>query len=92
MLEGERNTSKKCPNPRCVHQHKPRGRRYTCPVCGLAGHRDVVGAINLLSKHLLREVGQLPPPNEVKYRQPFRIERPRRSPQDTGNVAEGTAG
>jgi putative transposase len=90
-LEDERYTTQKCPNPNCPHKHKPKGRNYRCPECKLQAHRDVVGAINILSKHLLGELGKLLPPNEVKYRQPFRIERSRRSPQDTGQVAVGLA-
>jgi putative transposase len=83
-----------CTCPGCGHEHKPRGRNYVCPVCGLRAHRDAVSAANILSLHLYDELGHIQP-TEPKYRQPFRKaspersrrERPRRSPEDTGQVA-----
>jgi hypothetical protein len=45
-----------------------------------------VGAANILSLYLEGEMGHIHP-TEPKYRQPFRKERPRRSPADTGQVA-----
>jgi transposase len=41
----ERGTSSRCPE--CGHQHKPAGRNWACNACGLSGHRDLVGSINL---------------------------------------------
>ena len=43
-LVDEHDTSQTCPN--CGERHKPKGRRYRCPACGFAAHRDVVGAAN----------------------------------------------
>ena len=89
-LQDEAHTTRTCPG--CGHEHKPRGRNYVCPVCGLRAHRDAVGAANILSLHLHGEMGRVQP-TEPKYRQPFRKGRPRRSPPDTGQVAaaSGTA-
>jgi putative transposase len=41
----ERGTSSHC--PKCGHQHKPTGRNWVCKACGLSGHRDLVGSINM---------------------------------------------
>jgi putative transposase len=41
----ERGTSSRC--PKCGHQHKPTGRNWVCKACGLSGHRDLVGSINM---------------------------------------------
>src|SRR5947209_11956717 len=41
----ERGTSSRCPV--CGHKHKPKGRNWTCRVCGFAGHRDLVGSVNM---------------------------------------------
>jgi putative transposase len=83
-LQDEAYTTRTCPG--CRHEHKPRGRDYVCPVCGLRAHRDAVGAANILSLYLQGEIG-LVQPTEPKYRQPFQRERLRRSPEDTGQVA-----
>ena len=83
-LQDEAYTTRTCPG--CGHEHKPRGRVYACPVCGLRAHRDGVGAANILSLYLQGEMGHIQP-TEPKYRQPFRKERPRRRPEDTGQVA-----
>jgi putative transposase len=40
----ERGTSSTC--PKCLKRHKPRGRVFACPHCGLVCHRDVVGGVN----------------------------------------------
>jgi putative transposase len=84
-FENEAETSRTCPG--CGHEHKPRGRNYVCPDCGLRAHREEVGSVNILSRSLYGELGQIQPTGNVKYRQPFRKERPRRSPLDTGQVA-----
>jgi putative transposase len=41
----ERGTSSRCPV--CGHTHKPKGRNWTCRVCGFRGHRDLVGSVNM---------------------------------------------
>jgi putative transposase len=43
----ERGTSSTC--PACGERVKPRGRNFRCPHCGTELHRDVVGALNILS-------------------------------------------
>jgi putative transposase len=84
QLQDEAYTTRICPG--CKHEHKPRGRVYACPVCGLRAHRDAVGAANILSLYLEGEMGHIQP-TTPKYRQPFRKGRPRRRPEDTGQVA-----
>ena len=39
-------TSQMCPV--CGTQHKMKDRRYRCRTCGYHGHRDIVGAINII--------------------------------------------
>jgi len=75
VLENEAYTTRTCPG--CRHEHKPRGRQYHCPVCGLRAHRDAVGAANILSRHLYGELGHIQA-TRPKYRQPFRKARPER--------------
>lgn len=81
----EAHTSQTCPS--CGHRYKPRGRVYTCTACGFCEHRDVVGAVNILSRFrvgkLAGVVGGFKPPT-TKYRRPFN--KWRRSPSDTGQV------
>jgi putative transposase len=82
-LVDEGYTSQTC--PKCGHRHKPRGRVYRCPVCGFRGHRDVVGATNILSRFVAGEVGKLPGPSGPDmYRYPFWVMRSR---LDTAQVA-----
>ena len=50
VLQNERYTSRTCPS--CRRRHKPRGRRFRCPWCGFAAHRDVVGAWNIRKEYL----------------------------------------
>lgn len=50
VLQDEAYPSQEC--PRCGRRHKPRGREYTCVVCGLRFHRDGVGAVNIRRKYL----------------------------------------
>ena len=83
-LENEAYTSQTCPNPNCLHRLKPRGRVYRCPACGFCGHRDIVGAANILSRFKYGEFGRLFP-SETKYRHPFITGK--RSPVDTRQVA-----
>ena len=58
---------------------------FHCPACGIQAHRDVVGQINLLSRHKTGEVGQLPVPATVKYRIPHDVRVLRRC-RDTGHL------
>jgi putative transposase len=94
VLVDEHYSSQTCPC--CQQRHKPRGRLYTCGRCGFRGHRDGVGAVNLLSRHLHGEVGQIRPPEETKYRRPAVVigKRRLRNCRDTGQslltVAWGT--
>jgi putative transposase len=87
VLVDEHYSSQTCPC--CGRRHKPAGRVYTCPGCGFRGHRDAVGAVNLLSRHLHGEVGQIRPPQETKYRRPAVVigKRRLRSCPDTGQSA-----
>lgn len=39
-------TSQRCPD--CGHNHHAKDRRYHCTNCGYVGHRDVVGAKNII--------------------------------------------
>jgi putative transposase len=64
----EHYTSQTCPN--CGHRHKPKGRTFLCPACGFCGHRDIVGASNLLSRAVYGELGKVRPPDKVTYRRP----------------------
>src|SRR6266545_2954839 len=48
-LVDERGTSSTCPACR-QRASKPTGRRFHCRHCGLAGHRDLVGARNIAAK------------------------------------------
>ena len=89
ILVDEQHTSKTCPNPTCNHRHKPQGRVYRCPVCGFQAHRDVVGAANILSRHLHGEVGKVRPPPATMYRHPFLTGK--RSGLDTGQPAMAVA-
>jgi putative transposase len=66
----EAHTSQTCTS--CGHRHKPKGRVYTCPACGFCGHRDVVGASNILSRFLYGKLAKVPVP-EPKYRRPAAI-------------------
>ncbi|MBQ7895447.1 MAG: transposase, partial [Oscillospiraceae bacterium] len=39
-------TSQTCPV--CGTRHKMKDRRYKCSTCGYLGHRDIVGAMNII--------------------------------------------
>jgi putative transposase len=84
VFANEAYTSKTCPNPNCLHKIKPKGRVYRCPACGFVGHRDIVGASNILSRHLCGKLGQIYPA-DTKYRHPFLTGK--RSPADTRELA-----
>jgi putative transposase len=70
VLVSEAYTSQTC--PKCGQKHKPKGRVYRCAneVCGFVGHRDVVGASNIWSKHSHNQVGGMYPPF-VRVLHPF---------------------
>jgi putative transposase len=85
-LVDERYTSQTCPS--CGCRHKPRGRVYTCGQCGFSGHRDGVGAVNILSVQQHGEPGRICPTGSTTYRIPYNV-RVLRSPLDTGQVACG---
>jgi putative transposase len=80
----EAYTSQTCPS--CGHRHKPQGRTYTCPnlACGAVAHRDVVGAVNILSRFVYNELAKVPAVIP-KYRHP--VLRGKRSPVVTRQVA-----
>jgi putative transposase len=80
----EAYTSQTCPS--CGHRHKPQGRTYVCAnlACGAVAHRDVVGAVNILSRFVYNELAKVPAV-EPKYRHP--IKRGKRSPVVTRQVA-----
>lgn len=80
-LSDEAYTSQTCPE--CLNCYKPKGRTYRCPVCGFIGHRDGLGAANILSQHYTGEPGHVLPPLP-KYRYPFVG---KRSPLDTRDLA-----
>lgn len=68
LLEDEHYTSQTCPG--CGKRKKPKGRVYTCRRCGFVGHRDVVGASNILSRRLYGELGRVRV-CETMYRYPY---------------------
>jgi putative transposase len=82
--EDEAYTSQTCLS--CSRRHKPKGRRYRCPACGLQAHRDVVGQVNILSRFQHGEPGKIPAPAVVKYRIPHNVRVMRRC-RDTGRAA-----
>jgi putative transposase len=90
VLANEHYSSQTCPS--CQQRYKPAGRVYRCPVCGFRGHRDGVGAANLLSRHLYGAVGLIRPPGETKYRRPAVFDkRSMRRRLDTGQFARTVA-
>jgi len=50
VLVSEAYTTQTC--PKCKKRHKPKGREYRCrnKKCGFVGHRDLVGASNIVAK------------------------------------------
>ena len=63
----ERGTSSRCPE--CGHRHRPKGRTWTCKICGFSGHRDLVGATNM---HVLGfgSPVECPSHTDTTYRRP----------------------
>jgi putative transposase len=88
VLQDEHYTSQTCPV--CGHRKKPSGRIYRCGACGGVFHRDVVGAVNILSAHLHGEPGHIRPPIP-KYRRPF-LNGTLRSRADTPELARSSPG
>jgi putative transposase len=83
-LVEEHYTSQTC--PQCGHLYKPKGRIYKCPACGFRGHRDIVGAANILSRYREGAVGKVSCEGITpKYRHPYLTGK--RSPLDTRQVA-----
>jgi putative transposase len=68
LLVEEHHTTQTCPN--CGSRKKPSGRIYSCGQCGFVGHRDVVGASNILSRRLFGELGRVQV-IETMYRHPY---------------------
>ena len=76
-----------CPN--CRHRYKPKGRKYECPACGFCGHRDVVGALNILSRYRFGEVSKIALSEKEKYRHPYLCGgKGKRSRPDTADMAD----
>jgi putative transposase len=63
----EAYTSQTCAS--CGNRHKPTGRIYSCPACGVVVHRDVQGAANILSRFCYDALARVPVPNPM-YRHP----------------------
>jgi putative transposase len=70
LLENEAYTSQTCPC--CGNRKKPKGRVYECGVCGFVGHRDSVGAMNILSRRLFGEPGRVLAETTM-YRHPYKV-------------------
>jgi putative transposase len=81
-LENEAYTTQTCPC--CGEKQKPRGRVYKCKKCGFVGHRDVVGACNILSRRLYGELARVQV-SITKYRHPYITGK--RSHPDTVEIA-----
>lgn len=73
-LQEESYTSQTC--PACGYRHKPKGRVFRCPSCGLVCHRDVVGGSNIRAKYLgtfgSPVVGAMASPIGVRFRPDMR--------------------
>ena len=67
--QDESYTSQTC--PQCGHRKKPNKRAYSCPKCKWHGHRDVVGASNILTKYqgwlFNPVVGAVVSPTGIRY-------------------------
>jgi putative transposase len=82
VLVDEHHTTQSCPT--CGQRTKPKGRVYTCLACGFRGHRDAVGAANILSRQLHGQLCKIPA-TEPMYRYPYLTGK--RSRLDTAQVA-----
>ena len=84
ILESEAGTSKTF--PKCGNKYKPNGRNYNCQTCNLKMHRDVVGSVNIRTKHLtgvLSGLDNFTSPT-VKY---LRIDYPQQGESKSSSVA-----
>ena len=69
----ESYTSRTCPQCGFVKKSAPSGRNFHCKSCGFKGHRDLVGAINILRKYLgcfgesLVDAVMIPATHGVRY-------------------------
>jgi putative transposase len=65
----ERGTSSRCPS--CQHRQKVSGRNWVCknPQCRFAGHRDIVGSLNM---HRLAFGRAIAYPSRITYLRPAR--------------------
>ena len=88
VLEEEHWTSQTCPI--CGGHHKSKGRNFVCPFCGFRCHRDVLGQINILSKHKLGKPGKLPVPTLIMHRIPHNLRVMRRC-GDTHQIEKSVA-
>lgn len=70
----ERGTSSHCPG--CGHQQKCKGRVWHCSACGLEGHRDIVGSVNMFPIGFGIRISL---PKEITYLRPGPLRRPGRS-------------
>lgn len=61
----ERGSSSTCPE--CGYRHKPKSRNWKCPKCKFAGHRDMVGAINI---HHIGMGKKIVMPSDITYLRP----------------------
>ena len=82
----ERGTSSRCPV--CGHKHKPKGRNWTCRVCGFAGHRDLVGSVNM---HVDAFETHLKFPRSFTYLRPGLSRRSRRADTPQRCLSESAA-
>ena len=68
-IQDEKYTSQTCPS--CGHRKKPSKRTYRCSKCEWRGHRDVVGASNILTKYqgwlFNPVVGAVVSPTGIRY-------------------------
>ena len=68
-VQDEAYTSQTCPS--CGNRKKPAKRNYKCSKCGWQGHRDIVGASNILTKYqgwlFNPVVGAVVSPTGIRY-------------------------
>ena len=86
-LVDESYTTRTCPGCGVVKTSKVSGRVYQCSACGLEGHRDAVGAWNILAKWYVSTNGHRPAFRQdivasatQKYHVPVGVKGVRRSP------------